>query len=188
MDRKPSRLDEQVTSILNRSKVRFAASTIYNRYGCGIVDLETLDGRALGEDLIRNGLAIVDPPSARADHAVVGALLALEDEARRAGLGIWRDASAHPKATDDLSAWIGGHQLVEGRVRRVSENDRYLYLNFGDDWRTDFTVRLRRKLASSHGLDQDLLTGQKLRIRGVLQESRGPLIDIVNTQQIEFLP
>ncbi len=93
-----------------------------------------------------------------------------------------------PKPADDLSAWVGTRQLVEGRVRRVSETDRYVYLNFGIDWRTDFTTRLDRKMIKSAGFDVTALRGKKLRVRGVLVESRGPLIDIAHLKQIEFLP
>ena len=91
-------------------------------------------------------------------------------------------------STDDLSHRIGERQLIEGRVRRVSDNDRYVYLNFGSDWRTDFTIRLDRKMIDTAGFDISRLAGTRLRARGVLQESRGPLMDIMHLQQIELLP
>ena len=188
LDRELDARDGREVLDQDRSEARFAATGAYNRYGCRIVDLESRNGRMLGEELIRAGLAAVDPSSARLDDAVIDALLALEDEARQARRGLWQDPATHPKDAGNLKGSIGVLQMVEGDIRRVSGNDRYVYLNFGADWRTDFTVRLRRKLAEANGFDHETMKGRKLRVRGVLQESRGPLIDIINTQQIEFLP
>lgn len=159
-----------------------------DRYGCSLAGLRIVEDIVLEQALVENGLVAVEPVSMMADDVTIDALLAAEDEARRVGRGIWRSTSILPKRPDELQAWIGTRQIVEGWVRRVSDNDRYLYLNFGDDWRTDFTVRLRRKLADANGLDRRRLDGRKLRVRGVLQESRGPLIDISHPKQIEFLP
>ena len=170
------------------SEARIEMSTMSDRYGCRLLASNNQEGPGLHEDLISSGLAIVDPSSALADQEAIGALLALEDVARSKRRGIWRDRSLHPKDADDLADWIGTRQLVEGRVRRVSETDRYLYLNFGADWRTDFTVRIRRSLADEQDLDHKSMDGKRLRVRGVLQDSRGPLIDIANLKQIEFLP
>ena len=173
--------------VLARSQVRRQASR--DRYGCARVSVETADGAPLEPALIEAGLAAVEPVSAVESGPALATLLGLEDKARRAGRGVWGDPGARPRAaSDDLGGLIGTRQIVEGRVRRVSENDRYLYINFGADWRTDFTVRLRRKLAEAAGLDRSRLDGERLRVRGVLQESRGPLIDISHPQQIEFLP
>lgn len=159
-----------------------------DRYGCAYDSIEAADGTSLQHALLAAGWAWVDPSSAADRVTDLDALLMVEDEARRARLGFWREADAHPKKAEELSPWIGTRQLIEGRVRRVSENDRYVYLNFGADWRTDFTVRLDRKLASSFAFDMSDLRGKRLRLRGVLEESRGPLINVSHLKQIEFMP
>ena len=165
--------------------------TLHDRYGCSLATLEDEDGASLQDLLLAAGWALVDPPSAPKEARVVDAMLALEERARSAGQGIWADKTAWPKAAvdqDKLSALTGTRQLVEGKVRRVSETDRYVYLNFGNDWRIDFTTRLNRKMIERAGFDLAALKGKKLRVRGVLVESRGPLIDIAHPKQIEFLP
>lgn len=159
-----------------------------DRYGCSLATIKSDDGSSLQQILLAAGWALVDPLSASERAGAVDTMLASEDRARSAGLGIWTDKAAWPKAADDLSAWMGTRQLVEGWVRRVSETDRYVYLNFGNDWRTDFTTRLDRKMIDKAGFDVTALDGRKLRVRGVLVESRGPLIDIAHPKQIEFLP
>ncbi len=161
---------------------------VHDRYGCSLVTIENDDGTSLQQLLLAAGWALVDPISAPRGAGVIEAMLALEDQARSARRGIWMDKAVRPKAVGDLSAWMGTRQLVEGRVRRVSETDRYVYLNFGNDWRTDFTTRLNRKMVDKAGFDVTALDGRKLRVRGVLVESRGPLIDIADPKQIEFLP
>lgn len=162
--------------------------TAHDRYGCSLATIENGDGASLQQLLLAVGWALVDPSSAPTMEGAIDAMLALEDRARLAGRGIWKNKAARPKPADDLSAWVGTRQLVEGRVRRVSETDRYVYLNFGNDWRTDFTTRLDRKMIEATGFDTTALDGKKLRVRGVLVESRGPLIDITHPKQIEFLP
>ncbi|MGI9417529.1 MAG: thermonuclease family protein [Geminicoccaceae bacterium] len=158
-----------------------------DRYGCSIADVENDDGLSLAGTLVEAGWALVDPTTAP-DDAAIDAMLALEDRARRARRGIWRDRSGWPRVADDLADRIGTRQIVEGRVRRTSENDRYLYLNFGADWRTDFTTRLDRRMMETGGFEAADYDGKKLRVRGVVVESRGPLIDIFHLKQIEFLP
>ena len=113
-----------------------------NRYGCRVIDIKSLDGTSLADAFLEAGWAVVDPLSAPGDAEAVDAMLSLEDRARLAGWGIWRQAAVMPKKADELAGWIGTRQIIVGRVRRVSGNDRYIYLNFGADWRTDFTVRL----------------------------------------------
>ncbi|MEM9627778.1 MAG: thermonuclease family protein [Pseudomonadota bacterium] len=160
----------------------------HDRYGCVFARLENVDGVPLQELLLTAGWALVDPLSGVDQVSDIDAMLSLEDRARAAKQGMWKAISSRPKAADDLSDWIGTRQLVEGRVRRVSETKRYVYLNFGNDWRTDFTTRLDRKMIQKTGFDAEALDGKRLRVRGVLVESRGPLIDITHLKQIEFLP
>ena len=168
--------------------VRFTvdASAPYDRYGCLRAAVRTSDHQSLQHALLARGLAAVRvlPENVWA----IDAMLAVEDEARRAGRGMWSMPDTRPKAAGDLDGLIGTTQIVEGRVRRVSDNDRYVYLNFGTDWRTDFTVRLNRALIESGDLDVAGLEGKTLRVRGFVQEARGPLIDISHLAQIEILP
>jgi hypothetical protein len=167
---------------------RHDAAAKRDRYGCLLANVWNDDGLAFQEALLTAGWAVVDPQSVVEDEVALDDWLEAEDEARRKGRGLWQVTKNRAKAADDLGGWIGTRQLVEGRVRRVSVNDRYVYLNFGADWRTDFTARLERKMTDRLGVDVDGLRGKALRVRGVLEESRGPLIHISHIKQIEYLP
>ena len=65
-----------------------------------------------------------------------------------------------------------------------------LYLNFGTDWKTDFTVAIDAralKLFKAAGLDPMTWEGRRLRIRGWIKSFNGPLIDVTHPEQIEVL-
>ena len=165
--------------------------TVHDRYGCALARLETVSGMPLQRALIEQGLARVSLPSPSiSSHGTddVDAWLGLEEQARHAGLGHWGNRRFEVHRAENAAPQIGRNSLIQGRVLRVSENDRYAYLNFGRNWRTDFTVRLNRRLIKAERIDPDHFTGKVLRVRGFVQESRGPLIDVTNLQQIEVIP
>ena len=65
-----------------------------------------------------------------------------------------------------------------------------MYVNFGEDSRQDFTIAARgqaRRLMSSLGLDPKSLEGRRVRVRGWIERSGGPMIEIHHPHQIEML-
>lgn len=181
---------KSVSALIGERDVRVTEiSTLpFDRYGCLAAWVDMADGVSLQLELLAKGLAAVRLSPAFDDETRLDAMFALEDQARKARLGIWGKALAATVQAADSAARIGHRQIVEGRVQRVSDNDRYVYLNFGADWRTDFTARLHRKQVDRDGLDPQEFRGKRLRVRGFVQESRGPLIDVSHPKQIEILP
>ena len=121
----------------------------------------------------------------------IAELLARENTARRAGLGLWahrRYAVRTPEAVRrDLHSW----QIVEGTVKAVAAFRDVTYLNFGDNWRTDFTVQIgarARRLFRRAGIDLMALKSRKIRVRGWVRSRNGPLIVATHPEQIEPLP
>ena len=80
--------------------------------------------------------------------------------------------------------------LVRGRVQAVARAQEFVYLDFGDDWRRDFTVRAeaRRPGLARAGLDLNQLQGRALMVRGALFEVNGPMIEVTHPAQFEVLP
>jgi hypothetical protein len=75
-------------------------------------------------------------------------------------------------------------------VDRARVRDR-IYLNFGPDWRTDFTVSIETRLLKTFekaALDPMDLKGRKIRVRGWIESRNGPSIDVTHPEQIEVLP
>lgn len=174
IDGRPVRIDEGGSS--------------FDRYGCLVAHVETDDGVSLQQALLERGLAMVNPAASSASSGNIEAWLTLEEKARQAKVGLWRNPATQPRKASATFGQIGRTSLVQDRVVRVSSNDRYVYLNFGQDWRTDFTVRVRRKLLKQGGLEPSHFDGKTLRVRGFVQEARGPLIDISHLKQIEVIP
>lgn len=148
------------------------------------------DGRQLGRTLVAAGWAQVsglEPVAERDDY------LRLEAEARREGRGLWSDtyytsrkAETLPQETEDIGRFL----IVEGRVVDAAVVRGRAYLNFGADWRQDFTATLSpdtRRSFRAAGLDPRDYAGRRLRVRGWLQSFNGPMIEILSPDQIEVL-
>lgn len=113
-----------------------------------------------------------------------------EHKARAGGRGIW--THAFYRILSDGQAWdhLDSFQLVEGRVLDVSEVSSGVYLNFGENWRDDFTIFVPRSdLRRFEGGVESLLSvkGQRIRVRGWLKLRNGPMIDLTHPEQLERL-
>jgi hypothetical protein len=144
----------------------------------------------LQAELVTHGLAIVRPDGG--DTACVRSLLALERAARQAGAGLWGDARIVVKATDQSSllAKSGLYALVEGRVVSVGYGSRMVFLDFGRNFRTDFTVMVPKTLVPRLGeaeITVDSLAGRAIRVRGVIEETGGPAIRLTDPLALELL-
>lgn len=146
------------------------------------------DERTLQERLVEAGAARVAPQTQ--DLAFIDRLLGLEAQARTQRIGLWRldgyrvfDAAAAEDA-------VGAYHLVEGAVLRASLARGRFYLNFGEDYKTDFTAgaasRLYRRWAKA-GFDLAALQGARIRVRGFVEAINGPSVDLTHQRQIEVL-
>jgi endonuclease YncB( thermonuclease family) len=121
----------------------------------------------LQNELIAKGLARVY--SFADNRACVTELLAREAEARAKRLGVWGSYVYRIEPARDakrLGRLIHSYQLIEGTVVAVGEGGGRLYLNFGPDWRSDFTVSIDRKHVrefAAAGIDPRTLASKRLR-------------------------
>jgi micrococcal nuclease len=121
--------------------------------------------------------------------ACIDELIAHERFAREARKGLWDHAAYQIRSADstrELLRWRSSFQIVEGRVARVANVRGRVFLNFGDDWREDFTAIVRRRLQSPD-LDLDTLAGRRVRVRGWIERRAGPAIDIHHPNHIEIV-
>ncbi len=141
----------------------------------------------LQEHLVRQGLVRVD--ITRHLPACGQPLLAAEEDARRNQKGLWASSFYRLRQHDDLAGLTGSFQLVEGTVLDVAHRRNRYFLNFGADWRSDFTITISPKYARSFSKDLDPMTlkGQKVRVRGWVESYNGPFIEAVHPNQIEIL-
>jgi len=119
-------------------------------------------------------------------------MFARETAARDARRGIWAHPfyAIRPPDPGVLAADIDTFQVIEGRVTSAAEVKGVVFLNFGDNWRTDFTIRLDRRIARQFrraGLTADSYDGRQVRVRGWLKNWNGPTIEANHPEQIEVL-
>ncbi len=85
----------------------------------------------------------------------------------------------------------GAHfALVEGKVLSVHDSGGTIYVNFGQRWARDFSVIILHPDARSFaaaGLKPQALTGRRVRVRGWLEQRRGPIIEADAPEQIELI-
>ncbi|HER25886.1 MAG TPA: thermonuclease family protein, partial [Rhodospirillales bacterium] len=139
-------------------------------------------------EMLRDGMARVY--SFADNRALIGQMLALEGAARQARRGIWAEPFYRVRNADSLEGLFGTFQVIEGTVRDAQTVRKMTYLNFSDDWRTDFTISITRRALKSFaalGLDPLTLKGRKVRVRGWIKKRNGPLIEASHPEQIEII-
>lgn len=159
-----------------------------DRHGRVLAHLFDAEGRWIQGEILKAGLARVY--SFSDNRALIPEMLALEREARAARRGIWADAYYAVRPAEAVGDWLGGFELVEGRVVAVGRGGPNTYLNFSDDWRSDFTIMLNRRtlrLFEEAGLDPKDYEGRFVRVRGWLKSRNGPMIEATHPEQIELL-
>lgn len=159
------------------------------------IDSAREDAYTLAQWLVELGQARVAPDAfvVALPRPCLTALLAGEERARTRGVGLWQDPAEAVLAAGDADAILakaGDFAVVEGIIVSVRERERVTYLNFGSQWTRDFTVTIlkkhRAKLAAA-GLKLASLDGRRVRVRGLVEANRGPLIDVLTAEQIEVI-
>ena len=158
-----------------------------DRHGRLLAHLTVDSGAWVQGEMLRAGLARVY--SFADNRALTGDMLDLERQAREAKRGIW----AHPyykiREPDETRRDIETFQLVQGRVVQTAAVRDRIYLNFGPDYRTDFTIAIARRDLKLFGRDFDgkALEGKTIRVRGWLKSVNGPMIEATHPEQLEVL-
>lgn len=150
------------------------------------------------EYILSKGLAVLLPESGQD----ISVLFHAENEAIKNGLGVWSDHTASaayfvsanenqngkkkdaslPRVADAIGRFV----VVEGILKSIEHQKWRSYLNFGSDWRSDFTIALDDKIRQDFvggDIFQDHLVdwiGRKMRVRGVVENRGGPYIALRN--------
>ena len=123
------------------------------------------------------------------NRSMVAEMLAEERAARSQGVGIWALDHYAVRDPESLAGAEDSFQLVEGTVVDVAFVRERVYLNFGADYRTDFTIVIERDdLTAFDGaaFTLDTLAGQRVRVRGWIDDYNGPMIAVTHPEQIEL--
>ena len=164
-----------------------------DRWGRTIADLslpEPAAGSAgsTAAALLGAGLARVRPEFET--RGCAAERLKIEDGARRAGLGVWRDPDfAVIQSTDlaELRRRDGWFVVIEGRLRRVGFARSRLYLELAPhDGPTIVIARKLEPALAREGRPVGALVGETIRARGALDDRFGPRIEVGEPTMIEI--
>ncbi len=159
-----------------------------DRYGRALAHLHREDGVWVQERLLRRGMARVY--SFRDNRAMVPEMLAAEAAARAAKAGIWGHGWYRIWQQEELHKGLDGFFLIEGTVLDAAKVRGRIYLNFGANWRQDFTITVAprdRRVFEKSGFDHAAMPGRRVRVRGWLKHFNGPSIEATHPEQIEIL-
>lgn len=142
-------------------------------------------------ELLRNGHARVY--GLPGSYACMRELLAHEQVARDAQAGLWASAayaSRNARHARSLLRARNTYQIVVGEVARVKVTRNRTYLDFGKDWRRDFSVGVSAKTLRANPEWAKALTaleGRRVEVRGWIDYSYGPFINIEDPAQISVV-
>lgn len=159
-----------------------------DRYNRLVAHVFRDDGLWVQAELVMRGLARVLP--GLDDPARIRQLLPLEADARAAHRGLWADDHYAVRSAETVERDVGTLQIVEGKVVKAARIGPRVYLNFGEDWRHDFTIVIPAKSLGAWmdaGLDPLQLADKRVRVRGVITSLNGPMIEATQPEVIEIL-
>jgi micrococcal nuclease len=161
----------------------------YDRLERQLAHIERKNDKAwIQGTLLTLGLARVMTESRNPEMAAP--MLKNEMRARGEKIGLWADEAYKVFTPEESSTQIGKTAIIEGRVRSVTQKNNRIYINFGEDWKTDFTAVISpedRKAFFKNGNDPIRWNGRTIRVRGWVGERNGPFIEIDHPERVEFL-
>lgn len=178
------------TSEVMLYQTRNAKSGRVNRMNHDLAHIVTKDNNVWVQgSMLQNGLARIYTAAKNAE--LLNEMQTAENIAIKKGLGIWTTSSPHkiisPDQTPDA---LGDFAVIEGTIQKVASIRNNIYLNFGANWKTDFTImitpQLRKKFARD-GIDLMSLANEPVRVRGWLREYNGPFIELEATSHLQIL-
>ena len=146
-----------------------------------------VDGVLVNSELIKNGYAVLltMPPNVNYAEEFVK----LQKEARIRKRGLWADYEviSHLKSSESINQI----KRVRGKVLNTYRSKKCIFLNFGKNWKTDFTVVIFNNVIDSfYEKDIDPLnyyTGKIVEISGRIKEYNGPEIIVNSPYEIEVI-
>jgi endonuclease YncB( thermonuclease family) len=178
--------DALETALRDRTVTVAAGEAPRDRYGRTVAQVFA-DGIWVQAGLLEAGEVRAAPDVASV--ACAKALLAGEGKARDGRKGQWRGLF-RVRDPDDLRNRVGSFQIVEGDVVTATVTRGRAFINFGADYRTDFTVTIEpedMRTFRQAKFDVPALAGKRIRVRGWVEFYNGPEITITTPAAIEVL-
>jgi len=165
-----------------RDRSKRALAYVFTRNGTASQWVQT--------ELLNRGLAVVRTYE---DNRVgSNAMFTAERAARLAKRGIWASPiyAVKPAVPSALAKSMDSFQIVEGVVVEAAARGKVIFLNFGDDWRTDVTAVVPNDSLIRWRGGADAVTaleGRRVRVRGRVVDRNGPSIYVTHPEQVEVI-
>ncbi len=170
---------------LNKNVSLYFGGRDMDRYGRSLAHLFLDDGTWVQGEMLRRGMARVY--SFADNRSVVSEMLAAESEAFVADRGIWNLEYYKIRSQEISGRFTNSFQLISGKVKEVATVRNNTYLNFGDDYREDFTIvvpsRVKR-MFDQMDINLSDLENKNIIVRGWLKYYNGPSIDLTHPEQL----
>ncbi len=100
---------------------------------------------------------------------------------------LWSNPDYALRTPAQAARLVDTWQVVEGSVSQVRAQHDAVFLEFGEDRAHDLAVRIPISIAQAMEVDPAELAGRKIRVRGWIGKTLGPVIAIDHAEQIETI-
>ena len=142
-----------------------------DRYGRTRAILQLVSGQSVQEVLLQRGVAVVYSSE---NVPQTKTWMASESETALRPL---------TKSPTTATSALGKFALVKGRITRIYAAKEATYLNFGNDWKSDFSVTIPKRMLRNITLPS---VGDTVRVRGIVHAENGPMITLTHPSQLEL--
>lgn len=188
---------QRLTDLIGGKQIvlSFSEGRTTDKYGRLLAFVHLENGENINETLVKEGLAHVYTfPDTPFDATP---LFTAEQQARDAKIGLWSLPrwqvlnAENINEIKDIDSRIGTFNLVQGTVKNIKTVKDKTYLNFGDDWRTDFTVEIDKRFLenflSGNINPEKNYQNKTLLVRGFLKPVNGILVTATHPQQLQII-
>ncbi len=168
-----------------------------NRMGHDIAHLARIDenhpddeSAAIWAEGVMLSLGLARTRTTKYNRQMAGQMFELEAKAREQKVGLWSMDKYSVLTPEQATEHIGSFQIVEGKIQSISRHKNNLYINFGGNWRDDFTIGIsgnNMRTFTNERIYPDRWNGEHIRVRGWVESYNGPFIEIDHPEKIELI-
>lgn len=146
-----------------------------------------IDDTFVNAELVKNGYAVLYtiPPNVK----YTDLLYRMQKQAQSLKRGLW--GTYEVVSHLDAGKYINQIRTVKGRVLNTYKSAKCLFLNFGTDYKTDFTVVIfNNSLNAFYQRDinpENFYTGRTVEVTGKIRQYNGPEIIVNTPYEIEIV-
>lgn len=160
-----------------------------NRMGHHLAHLQRQSDRVWVQGLLLS-LGLAQVRTTQRTPELAQDMYVFEKQARDEKIGIWSDPAYKILEPGEAAKHMDSFRIVQGHVVSAAMKNNRVFLNFGVDWREDFTASVSsedRSLFNKQGVNPLDWNKKILRVRGWVRNYNGAFIEIDHPQAVEVL-